>query len=182
VTFALILIAVLMLGSAAAAMVLRNLIHSALLLVLSWAGVAAFYLWAGAEFVAFAQVLVYIGAISMVVLFAVLLTRQNQVDQVLIEPASRIRAATALTVGACMAAVLSAAILSSQFRPPSVQAPSATVKQIGLELMQRHGAALLIVGVILTVALLGATIIAATDRNEDRARPLGGPLPPEDAA
>ena len=43
---------------AAVAMTLRNLIHSALLLIASWAGVAAFYLWAGAEFVAFAQVLV----------------------------------------------------------------------------------------------------------------------------
>ncbi len=40
-TLALILIAVLMLGSAATAMLLRNLIHSALLLILSWAGVAA---------------------------------------------------------------------------------------------------------------------------------------------
>ncbi|MEI7799659.1 MAG: NADH-quinone oxidoreductase subunit J, partial [Opitutaceae bacterium] len=78
-TFALIIIAIIMLGSAAAAMLLRNLIHSALLLILSWASVAAFYLWAGAEFAAFAQILVYVGAISMVVLFAVLLTRQNQV-------------------------------------------------------------------------------------------------------
>ena len=46
---------------AVAAMALRNLIHSALLLIASWAGIAAFYLWAGAEFVAFAQVLVELG-------------------------------------------------------------------------------------------------------------------------
>ena len=61
-------------------MTLRNLIHSALLLIASWAGIAAFYLWAGAEFVAFAQVLVYVGAVSMVVLFAVLLTRRSRAD------------------------------------------------------------------------------------------------------
>ena len=71
-TFVLAVIALVILGSAAVAMSLRNLIHSALLLIGSWAGVAAFYLWAGAEFVAFAQVIVYIGAVSMVVLFAVL--------------------------------------------------------------------------------------------------------------
>ncbi len=52
---ALLLIAVVTLASAAIAMTLRNLIHSALLLVASWAGVASFYLWAGAEFVSFAQ-------------------------------------------------------------------------------------------------------------------------------
>ena len=51
-TAALLLIALVILGSSAVAMCLRNLIHSALLLVLSWAGIAAFYLWAGAEFVA----------------------------------------------------------------------------------------------------------------------------------
>ena len=155
-----------MLGSAAAAMLLRNLIHSALLLIVSWAGVAMFYLWAGAEFAAFAQVLIYVGAISMVVLFAVLLTRQNHVADMLVEPASRVRAASALTVGACMAVVFSAAILSSRFPSPAAGAPSTSVKQIGLELMRGNGAALLIVGVILTVALLGATILAATDSKD----------------
>src|SRR3954471_20998387 len=76
----LIAIALGTLGSAAVAMTRRNLIHSALLLVASWAGIAAFYLWAGAEFVAFAQVLVYVGAVSMIVLFAVLLTRRSRED------------------------------------------------------------------------------------------------------
>jgi len=169
-TLALIFIAVLMLGSAAAAMLLRNLIHSALLLIASWAGVAAFYLWAGAEFVAFAQILVYVGAISMVVLFAVLLTRQNRVADMLIEPATRTRATAGLTVGACVAAVLFAAVITSRFPGETAAAPTATVKQLGLVLMRQHGGALLIVGIVLTVALLGATILASTD----------APRPPED--
>src|SRR3954470_10550819 len=87
---ALLPIAFLILGAAAAAMLGRNLIHSALLLVLCWAGIAGFYLWAGAEFVAFAQVLIYVGAVSMVVLFAVLLTRQGATDAPT-EPASTYR-------------------------------------------------------------------------------------------
>ncbi len=177
---ALFLIALLMLGSAAAAMLLRNLIHSALLLIVSWAGVAAFYLWAGAEFVAFAQILVYVGAISMVVLFAVLLTRQNQIIDTVIEPASRARAATAFTVAACVAAVFSAAILSTKFHPAAPEAPTASVKEIGLTLMNEHGGALLIVGLILTVALLGATILAATDRDEDQSQPSDAALPPKE--
>ena len=47
----------------------------------NWAGIAAFYLWAGAEFVAFAQLLVYVGAVSMLSLFAVLLTRRSFHDR-----------------------------------------------------------------------------------------------------
>jgi NADH:ubiquinone oxidoreductase subunit 6 (subunit J) len=167
---AFIIIAALILGSAVAAILLRNLIHSALLLIASWAGVAAFYLWAGAEFVAFAQVLVYVGAISMVVLFAVLLTRQNPRAELPAAPASIFRALSAAVVVGGVGALISSAVLATRFPAPSAAAPSATVKQIGLDLMQTHGAALFILGVLLTVALLGATVIAATDR----------PPPPED--
>jgi NADH:ubiquinone oxidoreductase subunit 6 (subunit J) len=63
-TSALIAIAAVTLATAAIAMMLRNIIHSALLLIGSWAGIAAFYLWAGAEFVGFAQLMVYVGAVS----------------------------------------------------------------------------------------------------------------------
>src|SRR5476651_2841163 len=101
---ALILIAFLTLGAAAVAMALRNLIHSALLLIASWAGVAAFYLWAGAEFVAFAQVIVYVGAVSMVVLFAVLLTRRSRAD-LEIAPDSLSRALSALLAGGAVSGV-----------------------------------------------------------------------------
>ena len=171
-TVALFLIAGLMLGSAAVALLLRNLIHSALLLVASWAGVAAFYLWAGAEFVAFAQILVYVGAISMVVLFAVLLTRQGLEISRPVEPDAQWRAFSAITVGACLAAVLGSAILSTKLPAATAASPTLSVKDTGLELMNHHGAALLIVGLILTVALLGATVLAATDK----------PAKPEDAA
>src|SRR5437763_15401650 len=92
------IIALLTLGSAAIAMSLRNLIHSALLLIASWAGIAAFYLWAGAEFVAFAQVLVYVGAVSMIVLSAVLLTRRSRAD-LEVAPDSLKRAVAAILAG-----------------------------------------------------------------------------------
>lgn len=156
------MIGLVLLGSAAAAMRLRNLVHSALLLTLSWLGTAVFYLWAGAEFAAFAQVIVYVGAVSMVVLFAVLLTRQNPVTAVAVEPATLPRAAAAITVAASVAVVLSGAVLSSEFRPAPATLPVVTVNQLGLELMGRHGAALLIVGVLLTVALIGAVVLAAS--------------------
>ncbi len=166
-TAALIIIGVIILGSAAAAMLRRNLIHSALLLVASWTGVAAFYLWAGAEFVAFAQILVYAGAISMVVLFAVLLTRQSRDAELPVESATVTRTASAFAVAASLAAVIGSAITTSRFPAAPGEAPATSVKQIGLDLMQEHGAALLIVGIILTVALIGAIVIASTDKKRD---------------
>jgi NADH:ubiquinone oxidoreductase subunit 6 (subunit J) len=149
-------------------MALRNLIHSALLLIGSWAGIAAFYLWAGAEFVAFAQVLVYVGAISMVVLFAVLLTRRSRAD-LSVAPDSIGRAVMALLVGGAVLGVLWGAILSStSMNRPEVNS-GVTVREIGVQLMGSHAASLLIVGLLLTVALLGGVVLAASDRPNGKA-------------
>jgi NADH:ubiquinone oxidoreductase subunit 6 (subunit J) len=160
-------IAIFTLGCAAVAMSLRNLIHSALLLIGSWAGIAAFYLWADAQFVAFAQVLVYIGAVSMVVLFAVLLTRRSRLD-LAVAADSWTRAIAALFVGGTVIGVLFGAVLSTPLPRESAAGSAVSVKSLGQELAGPHAASLLAIGVLLTVALLGAIVLAATDRAQDR--------------
>jgi len=160
-------IALLTLGSAAVAMSLRNLIHSALLLIASWFGLAAFYLWAGAEFVAFAQVIVYIGAVSMIVLFAVLLTRRSRAD-LAVAPDAPARVVPALLAGGAVLSLLACAILRTRLDVAPSRTPTVTVRQLGLQLLGPHTAALLVVGVLLTVALLGAIVIAATDRSDKK--------------
>lgn len=162
-TAAFLLIAFLTLAAAAIAMALRNLIHSALLLIGSWAGIAAFYLWADAQFVAFAQVLVYVGAVSMIVLFAVLLTRQSRAD-LTVAPDAVARAVGAVVAGGCVLGVLVSAVLDAPLARPAPTREAVAVRDLGLALMGPHAAALLIVGVLLTVALLGAIVLAATDR------------------
>jgi NADH:ubiquinone oxidoreductase subunit 6 (subunit J) len=163
-TLVLALLSVLILGVAAVAMALRNLIHTALLLVATWAGIAAVYLWAGAEFVAFAQMLVYVGAVSMVVLFAVLLTRRSDGDPV-VAAGSRNRAVAGILTGGLVTAVLVGAVMTSSLAPAVGRAPAVSVRQLGFQLMNQHAASLLVVGVILTVALIGATVIASTERS-----------------
>lgn len=155
-------IAVLTLGSAAVAMALRNLIHSALLLIGSWGGIAAFYLWAGAEFVAFAQVLIYVGAISMVVLFAVLLTRRSRAD-LAVAPDSLGRAIAGLLVGGAVLGVLWGAVLSMPPGRLREEPVRVTVRELGTDLMGQHAGALLVIGALLTVALIGAVVIASSD-------------------
>ena len=159
-------IAIITLTAAAVAMSLRNLIHSALLLIATWAGIAAFYLWAGAEFVAFAQVLVYLGAVSMVVLFAVLLTRHSR-QELSVAPESIGRAAAGLVVGGAVFGVLVGGIISAGLTSaPHTARGSVTVRTLGQDLMGPNAAALLIMGVLLTVSLLGAVVIASTDNRK----------------
>ena len=157
------IIAVLILASASLAMCLRNLVHIVLLLVGNWAGIAAFYLWAGAEFVAFAQLLVYVGAVSMLSLFAVLLTRRSFHDLDIV-PESVTRATWALLTAGAVAGVLVGTILGSPLGKVSDTAPAVSVRQLGEELAGTQVAGLLIVGVILTVALLGGVVIASQDK------------------
>ena len=69
------LIAFVTLVSATAAVSLRNLVHCALSLTITFAGLAALYLHLNAQFVGFVQILVYIGAVAILIVFAILLTR-----------------------------------------------------------------------------------------------------------
>src|SRR5678816_1156310 len=66
-------------GSAIAAMSLRQLVHCALSLVLTFAGLAGLFLQLNAEFVGFAQILVYVGAVAILIVFVILLTRGTEI-------------------------------------------------------------------------------------------------------
>ncbi len=59
----------------------NNIVHSALYLLGSFAGVAALYIMLNATFIGVAQVLVYIGAVGVLILFAVMLTRKTIVEE-----------------------------------------------------------------------------------------------------
>jgi NADH:ubiquinone oxidoreductase subunit 6 (subunit J) len=174
-------IAVFTLLAGCAAFLLRGVIHSAILLTAAWAGIGAFYLWAGAQFVAFAQVLVYVGAISMVVLFAVLLTRRDEADEgggegganaaadgARVALGTRVafqRAVLGVCAAALTAFVLAAAVLATPLPVPAADAPAPalSVAETGALLMGPHAGALLAMGVLLTAALLGAVVLAAQD-------------------
>lgn len=64
------------LGAALAVVTHKNILHSAFYLVLSFVGVASIYVLLEAPFIAVVQVLVYIGAIAILIVFAIMLTRR----------------------------------------------------------------------------------------------------------
>ncbi len=156
------ILALLTLASAIAAMTLRNLVHCALALTVTFAGLAALYLQLGAQFVGFAQLLVYVGAVAILIVFAILLTRGS-------EPAGQRTFGSSwvagVAVGVAVFAILSGIVLSS--RAVLSGAPSAsvaTVSQIGDQLMTKYIMPLEVLGLLLTVALIGAAIIAMHEK------------------
>jgi NADH-quinone oxidoreductase subunit J len=152
------IIAVLTVGSGIAAMTLRNLVHCALALTITFAGLAAFYLQLNAQFVGFAQVLVYIGAVAILIVFAILLTRGSGPPQQGIFSSGWIFGAA---IAAMVFAALVSMVLKSKGLPQeSASAPTATVAQIGDQLMSKYVLPLEVVGLLLTAAMIGAVIIA----------------------
>lgn len=73
------LLAAIIIASALAVVLLKNIVHSALFLVLTFVGVAGIYILLNAEFLAAVQVLVYAGAVAVLIVFAVMLTRRGDI-------------------------------------------------------------------------------------------------------
>ncbi len=144
--------------SAIAAMTLRNLVHCALALVGAFAGLAALYLQLDAQFVGFAQILVYVGAVAILIVFAILLTGGSEPPKQPIFSATwSIGGAVAIAVFGVLAWAIRSSHAITEGLPPATQ-PS--VRQIGDQLMTKYILPLEVVGLLLTAALIGAVIIA----------------------
>ncbi|TMC23869.1 MAG: NADH-quinone oxidoreductase subunit J [Chloroflexi bacterium] len=74
------IIAVILVGSALLVVTQRNIVHSALALVLVFAMAAGIYLLLNAEFIAIVQILIYAGAVTILILFALMLTRTSNIQ------------------------------------------------------------------------------------------------------
>jgi len=161
-TWPFLIFAALTVAGAIAAMSLRNLVHCALSLVVTFAGLAALFLQLNAQFVGFVQVLVYIGAVAILIVFAILLTRGS-------DPAAPVPMTTSvwLSLGltAAVFLTLAAAVLSSVVSRRSDLPKAATsVRALGDRLMQEYVLPLEVMGLLLTAALLGAVVIAMQDK------------------
>jgi NADH-quinone oxidoreductase subunit J len=160
---------------AVAAMTLRRLVHCALCAAAAFAGLAMIYLQLDAEFVGFAQLLVYVGAIAILIVFAVLLTRGDEVRPGHSQSSPSWMAGVAVAV-LVLAAMAMAILLSPSLHRLAPSAAAAPVKKIGGELMTRYVLPLEMAGVLLTGALLGAVVIAMQEESEVK-RPGRWPAP-----
>jgi len=160
------IIAALTVGGGLAAVLLRNLVHCALALTIAFAGLALLFLQLDAQFAGFVQILVYVGAVAILVVFAILLTRSSETPKA--ESVFSKTWAVGLVVAAAVFAVLAWAVLRSlPGLPHETGAPTATVQQIGTALMGNYVLPLEIVASLLTAALIGAVIVALHEKKEE---------------
>lgn len=164
-TLSFAILGLLTLAGAVAAMTLRNLVHCALALTVTFAGLAMLYLQLNAQFIGFAQILIYIGAVAILIVFAILLTRGSEPSR---ESVFSSGWAAGAGVAVAVFGVLTGVILSSHALPPQAPPiPQATVGQLGEQLMTKYILPLEVLGLLLTAALIGAVIIAMREKEND---------------
>lgn len=165
-------ISALILGSAIMVVSSKDIIHSALWLIASFFGVGALYMLMEAEFIAIVQVLVYVGAISVLVMFAIMLTRHLNVKQ-------ERRLYSQWWIGLLVSAGLFGGVLVPLFLKHSWGTPTtgataeepttiAGAVELGKAFMGEYLLPFEVASVVLLVALIGAIVIAFEERSQRR--------------
>ncbi len=156
-----IVLAVVVLGGGLAVVASRNIVHAALALLVSLVAVAGVYLLLFAEFLALVQVLIYGGAIVIVLIFAIMLTRGAEYPRT----SDNKQWPLALVAALGLLAVLVPAFLINSVR--DTEAQNAAFTDIGMSLFTTWAVPFEIASLVLLVALIGAIIIARSGPGEN---------------
>jgi NADH-quinone oxidoreductase subunit J len=155
---AFIVIAILTLAAALAAATLQKLMHAALSFAVTFVGIAAFFFLLGAEFVGLVQVFVYIGAVAVLIVFTILLTRRD------VEKERGFNWSGVVVAIAVFGGLISAIFETESVSVAAPTIPALTVKHIGEVLMTNYVWPLQCVGLLLTAALIGALILVMEEK------------------
>lgn len=188
VQVAFLLLSAVTVGSALLVVSTTQLVHAALWLVVTLGSVAGIFLLLAAEFLAWVQVLIYVGAVVVLVLFALMLTRAPTGPQ----PGARAREVVPAAVVALLVASLLVVTVVAGFRDVALELDGSlvgTAEQTGNALFRRWVLPFEVLSVLLLAALVGAIVLSRlraddpggtgdADRSDGRAEdPAGRPDP-----
>ena len=178
-----VIAAVIIIAGALGVIGLSNPVHSALSLVATLFGVAVLFVAQDAQFLAAVQVIVYAGAIVVLFLFVIMLLGVDRADDLTVEPLVGQRSAAFLSAGVILA-LLSASIWHASDRvtgqtsvlaPPTSDSPN--IVQLAKLLFTDYVFAFEATAILLTIAVVGAVVLAKRRSVDDDARPVSEASP-----
>lgn len=153
---AFVLLGGLILGSALLVVTLKNLVHSVLWLIVTFVGVAGVFLLLNADFVAAVQVLVYAGAVCIMVVFGVMLVQRPDMENS--NPVNyRFKLAAPLVGGLFITIGLLTA--KAQWISAGIEVPQNTIQSLAPILLSDFLIPFEVAAVLLTVSLTGALVL-----------------------
>jgi NADH-quinone oxidoreductase subunit J len=144
------------LGAAVAVVTNKNILHSAFYLILAFVGVAAIYVMLEAPFIAMVQVLVYIGAIAILIIFAIMLTRRLMSKELEQQNSQWIPSALG---SLALFVVLGWIVYTASWPAHEGAVPAEPISLLGQELLTTYLVPFEIASVLLLAALVGAILI-----------------------
>jgi NADH-quinone oxidoreductase subunit J len=144
-----------------AAVLAKNIFHNVLGLALCMFGVAGVYLYLGSQFVAMMQLLIYVGAIVITIVFAIMLSPPLEMAFPKRKPAK--------VIGSLLLALLifgffTVTIYRTNWIPANLRSFNWSIKAIGVALLSRYILVFEMISLLLVVAIIGAIVIAGRGR------------------
>ncbi len=174
--FVFLLLAGVTLGSALLVVLGRDIIRSALWLILSFAALAGIYGMLGSAFLAISQVLTYVGAVAVLILFAVMITHSKRGPAKLVF--NRQWWAGALAAIVLVFLMITSVMLTEWDATSTVQVAEA--REIALTVYEEYMFAFLALGVLLLAGVIGGLYVAKRDDDMPQTNQPGRPVPDED--
>lgn len=160
VNIAFYVLSILTLVSAGGVMVSRNLLHAVLFLIVTFIGVAGFFVLLSAEFLAMAQIVIYVGAIAVLILFAIVLTPRSVRDN-----SETAMVGPAILLGIALATVFLFVIHDTTWATGGTEA-GLSAANLGRALLSTWVLPFEIASVLLTAALVGAIMLVRSETEE----------------
>ena len=158
------LIALVTVGSAAVVVFSNRLIHAVFALLFTFFGTAGLYVFLGAEFVAGAQVMIYVGGILVLMVFGVMLTNRIYDMRILAERVNFKRSVVVVGIGF---ALLTGIMIKTPWNVVEGATPVSSTAGIGSLLMTSYLLPFEVVAMLLLAALIGASMLASGSEGDE---------------
>ncbi|MBB6638105.1 NADH-quinone oxidoreductase subunit J [Cohnella thailandensis] len=162
--FAFFLLAACAIVGAVLAINFTKVVHMALSLAFTFVSLAGLYVLLQAEFVAFVQVLLYVGAVTILMIFGIMMTKHQSEGR---EPGRPLLETLAAIGCLCLFGILFYAIRNASFPKPQAELPEDNTMAIGKLLYSAYAIPFELVSVLLTVAFIGAVALAKREKEEE---------------
>jgi NADH-quinone oxidoreductase subunit J len=141
---------------------IRNSVYAALFLILALLAVAGIYILLASEFLALVQVLIYAGAVTVLLIFALMLTRTGDAPEAMVGPQWPVAAFASML----LAGLLIATVGTTNWPGDVGEVTLVSFQQVGDALFRQWAVPFEIASLVLLVALVGAIVLARQEEGE----------------
>lgn len=144
----------------------KEIVYGAISLAISLFGVASLFFLLNAPYVAAFQIVIYVGAIAVLIIFTVMLVRQEKWAKEL--PPASISRVTGIALALLIAISFFLAILTSKLNSYTNLSGNPGIIQLGLLISVNYSVILEVLAIVLAASIIGALVLAKQDREEEK--------------